>query len=219
MDVKPVIYVVILVILAVCAYSFLTSDGGGFGKKNNAISGLSEPKQTKLSKSDGTGKQVEIKDIKMDVTYKYKYEVDALVVSAKSYKGYSIQDTICPKDIAFAWGDVAAHNSDIDFHWSQSGRFCYWELDSYDDAATLGGVNAIIPQISNNHIIPADTTVKDDLKKVKTGDHIRLEGYLVDIVGTDKDGTTFTWSSSTSRDDTGNGACEVIYTTKIEWVP
>ncbi len=218
MNSKAIIYLVILAIIAICLFGYLRSSSVGPGEVN-AIAGLPEPVQTKLGKKDETGTHVELKGLEMDVTYKYKYEVDALVVSAHAYNGIGIQDTICPKDLALAWGKVAELNKDIDFQWSQSGRFCRWYINSGEDLAKVGGVDVVNQQSSNNHIFPADSTVKDKLKKVKKGDHIHLEGYLVDISGTNKKGTPFTWTSSTTRDDTGDGACEVIYTTNIEWVP
>ncbi len=205
-------------IVAAVLYGLAGSDSMGKGKEN-AISGLQEPVQTSLGKKDEKGKQVKIGDYNLDVTFKYKYEVDALVVSAKKYNGLGIQDLICPKDLAFAWGSVAELNKEIDFHWSQSRRFCNWHIDSADEIAKFGGVDNIIPQASNNHIFPADIAVKDKLKKVKKGDHIRLQGYLVDINGATDDGRTFYWYSSTTRNDDGDGACELIYTTDIEWLP
>ena len=216
MNAKHLIYIVILVIIGVCIYSFHSGSGGA--GEVNAIAGLPEPKQSKLGKNDEAIKQVEIKGMNLFVTCKYKYEVDALVVSAKDYKGFSIQDSICPKDLALAWGKVAEYNKDIDFQWEQSNRFCYWTIDVPEDYAKIGGADGVTQNSSNNHIFPATTTVKNDLKKVKKGDHIHLEGYLVDIQGIDKDGYTFTWTSSTSRTDSGDGACEVIYTTKIDLV-
>ena len=69
-----------------------------------------------------------------------------------------------------------------------------------------------------NHIIPASDDVRWKLKMLRAGDHIRLRGYLVDVDGIRSDGATFYWHSSTTRTDTGDGACEVIYTTGIEWL-
>jgi hypothetical protein len=57
--------------------------------------------------------------------------------------------------------------------------------------------------------------VKKSIKKIKTGDHIRLKGYLVSITATDSKGTPYYWNSSTSRNDTGDGACEVMYVTEV----
>jgi hypothetical protein len=40
---------------------------------------------------------------------------------------------------------------------------------------------------------------------------VELSGWLVDAAGPEH----FTWRSSRRRDDTGNGACELIYVEKI----
>ena len=82
----------------------------------------------------------------------------------------------------------------------------------------VGGIDGVARQCSNNHLIPADTRVKKAIKKIKKGDHIRITGYLVYIDGKKSDGTTFFWNSSTTRDDDGDGACEVIYVTDVEWL-
>ena len=42
---------------------------------------------------------------------------------------------------------------------------------------------------------------------MRVGDIVHLEGQLIEARG--KDGST--WRSSMSRDDTGDGACEVVY--------
>ena len=54
---------------------------------------------------------------------------------------------------------------------------------------------------------------------VRRGDHIRIKGYLVNVDAVKPNGSeSYYWHSSTSRTDTGDGACEVIYATEISWV-
>ena len=57
------------------------------------------------------------------------------------------------------------------------------------------------------HMIPADDSVARALKRVRVGDVVTLDGYLVEA---DKPGG-WRWRSSLTRDDTGDGACEVVY--------
>ena len=57
------------------------------------------------------------------------------------------------------------------------------------------------------HMIPANAAVAATLADVQEGQRIRLSGQLVRVDGDDG----FTWSSSLSREDTGNGACELIW--------
>jgi hypothetical protein len=45
------------------------------------------------------------------------------------------------------------------------------------------------------------------LKRIRVGDVVSLEGMLVEA---DK-ANGWRWRSSLARDDTGNGACELVY--------
>ena len=53
------------------------------------------------------------------------------------------------------------------------------------------------------------------LKKVEKYDEIYMEGYLVNIESFENGRCTMTWNSSLSRNDKGNGACEIMFVTKI----
>jgi len=64
---------------------------------------------------------------------------------------------------------------------------------------------------ANMHIIPANEQVEDELDDILVGEIILLKGYLVKV--TTDDG--FRWVSSLSRNDTGNGACEVVWVEKL----
>ena len=52
------------------------------------------------------------------------------------------------------------------------------------------------------------------LKKVRAGDFLRLDGYLVFADGFIR-GDEVHWHSSLNRKDTGDGACEVFYVNRI----
>ena len=55
-------------------------------------------------------------------------------------------------------------------------------------------------------LTPANKTVADKLSLLKRGHVIKISGYLVECRQ-----DHWIWRSSTSRNDTGNGACEIIY--------
>jgi hypothetical protein len=57
------------------------------------------------------------------------------------------------------------------------------------------------------HLIPADDAIKAVLFAARVGQVLSLDGELVDV--TRKNG--WAMKSSLTRDDTGAGACEVIY--------
>jgi hypothetical protein len=47
---------------------------------------------------------------------------------------------------------------------------------------------------------------------VRAGDRVRIEGWLVEATAPDG----WRWRSSLTREDTGNGACELVYVCAIE---
>ncbi len=51
--------------------------------------------------------------------------------------------------------------------------------------------------------------------KVKKSDLVRIEGFLVNVTGVDAKNRVINWKTSTTREDTGNGACEIIYVSKL----
>jgi hypothetical protein len=65
---------------------------------------------------------------------------------------------------------------------------------------------------ANMHMIPADTIVEDTLKGVRVGQVVRISGYLVEVAGADG----WRWRSSLTRDDTGNGACELVWVESVQ---
>jgi hypothetical protein len=201
-------FIVCLLILAVLAYFMFFEDKG----VRRGIKGIPEPVQTEASGGTSFSKA----GYDVNIEYKYSYEIEALVVHTHKYGGTGLGDQLSPLDLGLAWGKVAEYNDKIDFHWSQGNRWLNWETDSYNDIAVIGGENEVMRQASNNHIIPADTSVKRKVMKIRAGDRVRLTGYLVNVNAEKPNGTTFWWNSSTSRDDTGAHACEVFYVTKVE---
>jgi hypothetical protein len=62
------------------------------------------------------------------------------------------------------------------------------------------------------HIIPADALVRNRLRSIRRGAIVHARGYLVDA---DHE-SGFRWHTSLSRDDIGNGACELFYVELLE---
>jgi hypothetical protein len=62
------------------------------------------------------------------------------------------------------------------------------------------------------HMIPANAVVARALKDVEADAAVRFKGFLVNVDADDG----WRWRSSLSRDDTGNGACEVVVVDSIE---
>jgi hypothetical protein len=89
----------------------------------------------------------------------------------------------------------------------QSGRFSYW----HDENVPIPR-REIETSSANMHMIPADPDVQRQLEQVRTGELVHLEGFLVDA---SRPGG-WHWNSSLSRDDTGAGACELVYVERVD---
>ena len=92
---------------------------------------------------------------------------------------------------------------------SQSSRFFYWHVSEFPIPR-----REIERSASNMHLIPADDGVRRALKRVRRGELVHIEGFLVDASRPDG----WHWRSSLSRDDTGDGACELVYVEELEAV-
>ncbi|MCR5702685.1 MAG: hypothetical protein K6G76_11150 [Lachnospiraceae bacterium] len=202
----------IIVVLAAAVAGFFAAANSG--NSNNAVAGLPDPVQEEAQGSTSFS----LEEYNVTVDYKYSYDISALVVSTQDYSSLDFSGKLAPRDIALAWGPVAEYNDRIDFNWSQSGRWYRWRTDSYEVIEPVGGVAGVTAHSSNNHLIPANDDVRKLVKKIHTGDCIRIKGYLVNVAANDDKGANFWWNSSTTRDDDGDGSCEVIYVTGIEWL-
>jgi hypothetical protein len=60
-------------------------------------------------------------------------------------------------------------------------------------------------------MIPADAQIEKTLKSIRPGQIVKLSGDLVQVNADDG----WHWKSSLTREDTGAGACEVIYVKTI----
>jgi len=65
---------------------------------------------------------------------------------------------------------------------------------------------------ANMHMIAATPAVERALKSVRVGQIVKLTGYLVEVRAADG----WTWRSSLTREDTGAGACELVWVTEFD---
>lgn len=144
----------------------------------------------------------------------YDYDLTGMIVSYRHHDSNSrmhrlANDHLNMLDICVVWGKNTAgdHLQKLDF-WN--GIFTCnvhtrdqeaWEaFDMY--------------QLSNNHLISDDDYVRDRVRDIRIGDQIRVRGYLASYssAGVGSRGT------STTRLDTGDGACETIFVERFEIV-
>jgi hypothetical protein len=70
----------------------------------------------------------------------------------------------------------------------------------------------IVRSSANMHLIPANDEVLRRLERVPQGAIVTLNGWLVDVSASDG----WSWRTSRTRDDTGNGACEIIWVEDVQ---
>ena len=138
------------------------------------------------------------------------YSVSALVAGRKNYYLEGWKSELAPTDLALVWGDLAEPEYDQHITYSQSSRWYYFR---YKSSAPFNEP-FITRHSSNHHIIPATENIKKAVKSIKEKQRVVLEGFLVNIDGTYK-GRDYWWNSSLSRNDTGNGSCEVFYVSRV----
>ena len=90
---------------------------------------------------------------------------------------------------------------------SQSSRWYHYRWQG-DPPLPL---DEIMRSSANMHMIPADQAVAQKLRDVRAGDRVRIDGWLVEASTPEG----WRWRSSLTREDSGGGACEVVYVCAI----
>ena len=143
------------------------------------------------------------------ITPQKPYEMSARVLGRKRYSNGRESD-LSPVDLALGWGPMSDAATVDDLEVSQRGRFYYWRVESF---AAVGLSRTEIEHNSANvHVIPANERVREMLSDVDEGDLIELRGQLVNVDAEDG----WRWRSSLTFDDTGKGACELLWLEQIE---
>jgi hypothetical protein len=141
------------------------------------------------------------------VTQRARFELGARVLSRRNYR-FDGGAALSPVDLALGWGPMSDQAVLDQLEISQSSRWyrLKWNPAPIPERDIMG-------HSSNMHIIPANPVVEDALDRVKAGQLVQLEGYLVDVRGDNG----FIWTTSLSRDDTGDGACELFYVERLSF--
>ncbi len=134
------------------------------------------------------------------------FSIDARVLSREDYtRGREAE--LSPTDLALGWQRMSDEAVLSRLQVSQSVR---WYNYRWQGDPPLPP-HEIARSSANMHLIPADAAAAAALRRVRTGDRVRIDGWLVEAVANDG----WRWRSSLSRQDTGAGACEVIYVCTI----
>jgi hypothetical protein len=112
-------------------------------------------------------------------------------------------------DLCVIYGENARSGAYQGMEYS-SGEFeCRFQTSSNDRWRAFS-----LPALSNNHLLADRPELARRLRNVHVGDQVRVRGYLAQY--SHNHGFTFFRGTSTTRLDTGNGACETIYVEDFE---
>jgi hypothetical protein len=134
------------------------------------------------------------------------FAITARVLSRENYR-FDRAAVLSPVDLALGWGPMSNDEVLRRLTISQGGRWYYYRWSGEPPLP----VNEIVRHSANMHLIPADADVETALSRVRPGHVVELRGKLVEARGSDG----FRWRSSLTREDSGNGACEIVFVERI----
>ena len=130
------------------------------------------------------------------------FSIEARVLGREDYR-FDSGASLSPTDLALGWDRMADPAVYRRLDISQSGRWYHYRWGSEGPPMPL---DDIIRSSANMHLIPANDAVAAALDRVRPDQTVRLQGWLVQARRED-----YVWRSSTTREDSGAGACELIY--------
>lgn len=226
---KNIAYVIFMAIIMYGFLYVIVNNVGGY-KRDESLNVkydlktdlIPDPIQEKI---DATNFVKKVRGVNLTITKFATYDITGKVEAIQEYdtsltgsllgmQGTNVIDYISPIDLTLSWGEIALEeNSDhitCDQYYMNTDRIVWFNYDSY--LQNKYSASYILSHVSNNHIIALDQGIRNELKKVKLLDVVRMQGYLVQVRG---DNGVNWGPSSQSRTDTGNHSCEIIYVEKF----
>ncbi|MFP6801073.1 MAG: hypothetical protein VCA39_18400 [Pseudomonas sp.] len=137
------------------------------------------------------------------------FQLEARILGREDYY-FDRGAKLSPTDLALGWGPMADPEVLRHISISQRNRWYFWRAEQLPIERRQIEIHS-----ANMHLIPATPEVASTLAGLKEGQHIRLSGQLVRVDGDDG----YRWASSLSREDTGDGACELIWVEQLAVLP
>ncbi|MBP1710644.1 MAG: hypothetical protein H6Q49_846 [Deltaproteobacteria bacterium] len=135
-----------------------------------------------------------------------RYKIRAKVLSIERYRSGRWAE-LSPLDFALGWGPMSDNAITGQLNINQSNR---WYHYSWRDAPPIDPA-LIVRNSANTHLVPADDGIRSSLFKVRKGEIVRLEGYLINVSASDGG----SWRSSLTREDSGANSCELMWVTGV----
>lgn len=174
--------------------------------------GLPYPVQTSCSNTSST---INVDGVNVTMTKVAKYKIIGRVESIGYHFSFTdVSEKLSTRDFLLSFGEMALDKNSERISYGSAGRFGSWYCNSQEFYKEYGDFDVIKRQVSNNHLVPASKEIKEVIESVKIGNVIEIEGYLAKYNWAIEN-RKYTWGTSTSRTDDGDGACENIYVEKI----
>jgi hypothetical protein len=135
-------------------------------------------------------------DITARLVHKSRYRIDA-------------EAGLAPIDFVVGWGPLSDSALLDQLEFSQMGRWFYWNPKNGQFPLSR---EMMVTHLAQMHMIPSTKEIASLLDRVRPGQLVTVSGYLVDVRGANG----FTWKTSLSRSDTGDGSCEVVWVESLE---
>ena len=201
-----IIIVVFIIFFIKNMISSVTSENNSIAKSNSFPNDVIDPSK---------GVRLNYNGYPVDVEFISKYVLKGRVIATKGYFGNGLQDTIAPYDLGISWGTISTDKNNEHVQASIDNRRLTYRVAGTEQWFTsVGGENHIHTHISNNHLVPCNNEIKNN---VQIGDTVTLTGYLIKVYYYDNNKKILAWESSTTRRDNGDGACETMYVTSITY--
>lgn len=142
----------------------------------------------------------------VEVTPRATYDIKSRILSFRPYWFFWGRDIETRRyDMCVGWGPMSDTTNIKKVTIRQSGRFCSFSWRDLELSS-----KEVTNNIANMHLVPATKEIDRQLKNLGIDDIVRLRGYLVDLKAP-------TWSASTSltRTDGGDGACENLWVEEV----
>lgn len=152
----------------------------------------------------GTAGEMRKKDVRIKPLA--AFDITARVILKKRY-WFGRATDLSPVDLVLGWGPMSDGAILKHFEFDQTDRFYYWSTRHL-----VVPRDVVQSHTANMHMIPANPGIEKELTSLRRGNIVRIKGYLVEASSPDG----WRWRSSLTREDTGNGACEVIWVESIQ---
>jgi hypothetical protein len=135
-----------------------------------------------------------------------EFRLKARVLHCRRYHS-DWQRKLVPIDVALGWGPMSDEAVLDQLRIKQANRAFYYEWRGTPPLPK----NTMREHASNMHLIAATEDISRRIRNLRKGTLAEFEGYLVNA----RNAEGMTWNTSLSRQDEGNGACELFYVRRL----